>query len=73
MSTITYSDALLPLAGLETAARPKTGPSLLSRLYAAMIASRTAQAEREIARLRHVYGLDLEGKALPVSRSDLPF
>lgn len=73
MSILTYSDALLPLAGLETATQPKAGPSFVSRLYAAMMASRAVQVERDIARLRHVHGLDLEGKALPVSRSDLPF
>lgn len=74
MSTTSFSNALLPLAGTDARPEVEARPGFFARLLAAMIASREAQARREIERVRRSYGIDIpadrpeSGKA-----SDLPF
>lgn len=77
MATMTYSNALLPLAGTDKAESheaPKAG--FFTRLLAAMIESRRRSAEREIARLEMVYGFkirDNDTLSAKVDTADLPF
>jgi hypothetical protein len=77
MASMTFSNALLPLAGTdkaETVEASKTG--FFSRFLAAMIVSRQRAAEREIARLEMVYGFkirDNDALSLKVDTAELPF
>jgi len=85
MATMTYSNALLPLAGIDKTeshealkAAPAAKPGFFARLLAAMIESRRRSAAREIARMEVIYGHRIrtaEGKAAleSFSAGDLPF
>ena len=77
MNTTTFSNALLPLAGTDGAIQSETAnPSFFSRVLAALVKSREAQANREIARLEAAYGFRLRFDSEDlnkVSRQDLPF
>lgn len=77
MATLTFSNALLPLAGTDKSEQAEARTSgILARLGNALIESRRRSAEREIARLELVYGLKLrDGNSLSLKadRADLPF
>lgn len=73
MNTMTYSDALMPLAGTESGKEPKRG--LFLRIVDAIAASNAAKAERELRRIEAAYGISLRDaheKAGFIS-ADLPF
>lgn len=74
MAALTFSEALLPLAGTDTREAPvprKAGFG--SRFMAALMESRRRAALREIARVEAAYGIKLRDEAvLPLTR-DLPF
>ncbi len=87
MASLTFSNALLPLGGTDTAetmeaaavkAQSQGIPAqgFLARLTAAMVKSRRRAAEREISRLELVYGFKLrpdhESEA-DLAKGDLPF
>jgi hypothetical protein len=74
MNTTIYNDALLPLAGEQKAPATKR-PSLFKRIGQALIASRVAQAERELRRVEAVYGINVRDiyKTPSVSKAGLPF
>jgi hypothetical protein len=74
MNTTHLDDALLPLAGEKTAAVAKK-PSLFKRISDALIASRMAQAERELRRVEAIYGINVRDiySSASNSKSDLPF
>lgn len=60
MASMTFSNALLPLAGTDkSVAAETTSPGFFARFMDAMIESRRRSAEREIARLEIVYGFKL--------------
>lgn len=77
MASLTFSNALLPLAGTDTteSAEPaKTG--FFARFMDALIESRFRAAEREIARHERAYNLrslPTEIGAVDVKQADLPF
>lgn len=77
MASLTFSNALLPLAGTDKSESAETTkPGFFSRLLDAMIESRRRSAEREIARLELVYGFkirDNDTLSLKVGANDLPF
>lgn len=74
MSTTSFSNALLPLAGIDAGVEPEAKPGFFARLVAAMIASREAQARREIERVRRSYGIEIElDPPVPGKGRDLPF
>jgi hypothetical protein len=50
----------------------QAGKSLASRVWAALIAARAKQAEREVARFRHL-AMDWDRDIASVGRDDLPF
>lgn len=58
MSAVTYTPK--SLAGTATVAAPAAKPAkgFLARLMDAIIAARTEQAERELARYVHLHGRD---------------
>jgi hypothetical protein len=74
MNTTIFQDALLPLAGEKTAAVAKK-PSLFKRISDALIASRIAQAERELRRVEAIYGINVRDIYNPasISKPSLPF
>lgn len=82
MASLTFSNALLPLGGTDTAetmeaAAVKAQPQgFLARLTDAMVKSRRRAAEREISRLELVYGFKLrpdhESEA-ELAKDELPF
>lgn len=60
MASMTFSNALLPLAGTDRVVTAEnTTPGFFARFMDAMIESRRRTAEREIARLEIVYGFKL--------------
>lgn len=75
MTTVTYSNALLPLAGTDTAIVPSQVPvrrSFFTRVIEALQRSREAQAKREIARVQAMLGFtDADREA--IARGELPF
>jgi hypothetical protein len=75
MNTSVYSDALLPLAGEKSQAKPaKRG--FFGRIIDAIAASNEAKAEREIRRIEAIYGHSLRefaGNRSTKVASDLPF
>lgn len=73
MNTMTYHDALLPLAGTDAPAKAKRG--FFQRVIDAIAASNAAKAERELRRLEAVYGISLrhDHHAKGVITADLPF
>jgi hypothetical protein len=76
MNSTVYSDALLPLAGEQSQAKPARR-GILHRILDAISASNQAKAEREIRRLEAVYGRSLREiefgtRPAKISR-DLPF
>lgn len=74
MTTATFSNALLPLAGTDGTPETETEkkPSLFARFVDALVKSREAQAHREIARVEAMLGITiLEREA--IARGDLPF
>lgn len=76
MATLTFSNALLPLAGTDKAEKVEAAkPGFLVRAYNALIESRRRSAEREIARLEMIYGLNFRGEETAAKRetADLPF
>jgi hypothetical protein len=77
MATLTFSNALLPLAGTDKAETTEaTSPGFFNRAFKALVASRQRSAEREIARIEMMYGFSLTGKdelSLKVDSSELPF
>jgi hypothetical protein len=77
MASLTFSNALLPLAGTDKSDLAETTKQgFFSRLMDAMIESRRRSAEREINRLELVYGFKLRGDdalSLKVENADLPF
>lgn len=77
MASLTFSNALLPLAGTDKSELAETTKqSFFARFMDAMIESRRRAAEREISRLELVYGFKLRGEdtlSLKVGTSDLPF
>ena len=77
MASLTFSNALLPLAGTDQSELAETGKQgFFARLMDAMIESRRRSAEREIARLELSYGFrlrDTDPLSLKVETSDLPF
>lgn len=75
MTTVTFSNALLPLAGTDTtveASKASTRPSLFARIVDALQRSREAQARREIARVTAMLGLTDSDRAA-LARGELPF
>lgn len=79
MATLTYSNALLPLAGTDTKEQVEAKTQgFVARFMAAMMESRRRAAEREISRLELVYGYklrpdtkteaDLASEPLPFNR-----
>ena len=77
MASLTFSNALLPLAGTDKSELAETAkPGFFARFMDAMIESRRRSAEREIARLELVYGIKLrddDALSEKVGTSDLPF
>ncbi len=74
MATLTFSNALLPLAGTDKAEKVEAAkPGLFARALNALIESRRRSAEREIARLEMIYGLNFRGNAAKDESRDLPF
>jgi hypothetical protein len=75
MASLTYSNALLPLAGTDgKEAVEQTRPGFFTRLVEAIVESRRRQAEREIARLELIYGFKLRPDATTGEATrDLPF
>lgn len=76
MATLTFSNALLPLAGLDTAEKNDAAkPGFFTRALHALVESRRRSAEREIARLEMIYGLNFRGGEAAAKRetADLPF
>lgn len=77
MASLTFSNALLPLAGTDkTDAAEATKRGFFARLMDAMVESRYRAAQREIARLEFAYGVKLreeESLSLKVDTADLPF
>jgi len=75
MNTSVYSDALLPLAGEKSQAKPaKRG--FFGRVIDAIAASNQAKAEREIRRIEAIYGHSLRefaGNRSTKAARDLPF
>lgn len=77
MASLTFSNALLPLAGTdktESAEPAKAG--FFARFMDALIESRFRAAEREIARHERTYhlrSLPTEVAAVDVKHGDLPF
>ncbi len=67
-----FSDALLPLAGLVQSRKPVVatarGPGFFARLVAAMVESRRAQVARELRRYASMSVADTAPKV-----EDLPF
>lgn len=73
MASVTFSNALLPLAGTEPVESKAAEPrGFFARLGAAMIESRRRAAERELARVRFIYGID-QNDDTKAARGDLPF
>lgn len=77
MASLTFSNALLPLAGTDkTESAVPTKRGFFARLLDAMIESRYRAAQREIARYELAYGLKLgedDSLSLKVKTADLPF
>lgn len=77
MASVTFSNALLPLAGTDKAEASEVAKrGFFGRLLDAMIESRRRAAEREISRLEIVYGFkirDNDALSLKVEPKDLPF
>lgn len=77
MASLTFSNALLPLGGTDTAEKVEaTSNGFFGRLYDAMVASRRRAAEREIARLEMVYGFRIRPETetdAELATKDLPF
>ncbi len=77
MASMTFSNALLPLAGTDKSeAADAARPGFFARLLEAMMESRRRQASREIARLELVYGFKLRNQdtsSTKVEPSELPF
>ncbi len=77
MASLTFSNALLPLAGTDKSeAVEATKRGFFARLMDAMIESRRRSAEREIARFELVYGFklrDQDNLTLKVDPRELPF
>ncbi|WP_150286449.1 hypothetical protein [Rhabdaerophilum calidifontis] len=76
MASLTFSNALLPLAGTDGAeTAPAARKGFWARIGEAMIESRRRRAEREIARLEIAYGLRLRETASEsdIAARDLPF
>lgn len=74
MNTTTYSDALLPLAGEQSQAKPaKRG--FFTRIVEAIAASNQAKAEREIRRIEAIYGFSVREFGDRPAKADrnLPF
>ena len=77
MASLTFSNALLPLAGtdkVEAVEPAKTG--FFARFFEALTESRRQSAERELKRLGLAYGLDVPAAGVPslkVKPADLPF
>ena len=74
MTTTTFSNALLPLAGTDIAPA-KDAPvkrSFFTRFFEAMHKSREAQARREIARVEAMLGFTIAERE-GLSRGELPF
>jgi hypothetical protein len=75
MTTATFSNALLPLAGTDASVEPSKVPvrrSLFLRIIDALQRSRAAHARREIIRVQAMLGLtDADREAL--ARGELPF
>lgn len=77
MASLTFSNALLPLAGTDkTESAESTKRGFFGRLLDAMVESRYRAAQREIARYELAYGLKLredDNLSLKVKTADLPF
>lgn len=77
MASLTFSNALLPLAGTDkTESAGSTKRGFFGRLMDAMVESRYRAAKREIARYELAYGLKLsedDSLSLKVKTADLPF
>lgn len=76
MASLTFSNALLPLAGTDKAEKVEAAkPGFFARALDALVASRQRSAEREIARLEMIYGLNFRGEepAAKHETADLPF
>lgn len=73
MNTMTYSDALMPLAGTDGAKQPKRG--IFLRIIDAIAASNAAKAERELRRIEAAYGISLREahEKAGFNSADLPF
>lgn len=73
MNTMTYSEALLPLVGTESAKQPKR--SLFLRIVDAIAASQAAKADRELRRIETAYGISLRDarQKAGFNPADLPF
>lgn len=74
MTTTTFSNALLPLAGTDTAIADETPrkPSFFDRVITALQKSREAQARREIARVQAMLGPRI-AECADFGRNNLPF
>ncbi|MCA0399529.1 MAG: hypothetical protein LCH38_01795 [Proteobacteria bacterium] len=74
MAALTFSDALLPLAGTDTtqAAAPRKA-GIAARFMAAVMESRRRNAEREIARIEAAYGIQIRERVAQSLARDLPF
>jgi len=77
MASLTFSNALLPLAGTDKTDAAETNTrGFFGRLMDAMVESRYRAAQREIARYELAYGLKLredDSLSLKVKTADLPF
>ena len=77
MASVTFSNALLPLGGTDTAETVDVETrGILGRLFDAMVASRRRAAEREISRLELVYGFKLRPDTqtdAELATKELPF
>lgn len=76
MSTITFDQALLPLAGTDVFVTTESRPGFFSRLVTAVQESRMRAAQREIERLSISYRRQLgayDRELRLIGRNDLPF
>lgn len=82
MASLTFSNALLPLGGTDTAEKVEVSTvstesrSVFARFMAAMTESRRRAAEREISRLELVYGFKIRAATeteADLAKTNLPF
>jgi len=77
MASLTFSNALLPLAGTDKAeAAEPVKAGFFARFYEALTESRRQAAERELKRAGLAYSFDVPTADVPsmkVKAADLPF